>query len=566
MNHHYQIFTLCVFVFTKYQIVQGWFFNNPYGDIASANIYNQQSPPGYHFESLAEIEQNYDPNTYSIVPLDQALSMYTYGTTANALGSRSQDGTGGNHNGGVDKRKKRGYFPSLSLPYFTNNNTPTSTSTITTTANIAEDASTKNVNGVPVNTNKADNTFVSETTAIDGAKNQGFNAKAETEAMHFLDFGEGIKNYVSTGTEATITDTAAVTKNTIDTVSAKTQGVIANTESAVSTAISIGEDIEHGLVIIGPYLPLVYKVAMYIIPSLTPYQTIQLSWEVSQIMVEAMKNYEEGESLTRVTAVAAAKIAYDAYLRKRDTGATIINNDFTATTGPATITEYATDIYEKLKDMFNDKSGTSPLSIFSGMNPSPDNNNIVYDANGKSVETKTFDNGAEILHSSDNKILLREPSWKLNKVRELDSQIPKLQNNYEKPSDDDDDNDNDDESEGKVVRSVKTNNDNLSTNANIDKTRFDELLNESMKYQPSFIRNTDGEVLVEQLSNKKSKIPASVNVDSGARFAALTSTMEFTKDVTDDQINELVNLMSKATDYFILKAIRDKKSANRVKS
>lgn len=51
-------------------------------------------------------------------------------------------------------------------------------------------------------------------------------------------------------------------------------------------------------------------------------------------------------------------------------------------------------------------------------------------------------------------------------------------------------------------------------------------------------------------------------IDSQKSFEDLTSKMDFNENVTPDQINELVNILSKITDYFIAVAIRDKRLAN----
>lgn len=59
----------------------------------------------------------------------------------------------------------------------------------------------------------------------------------------------------------------------------------------------------------------------------------------------------------------------------------------------------------------------------------------------------------------------------------------------------------------------------------------------------------------------KSQIPKSTENEIKNSFTNLTNKMNFGENVTENQISDLVNLLSKSTCYFIANAIRDKKTA-----
>lgn len=53
-------------------------------------------------------------------------------------------------------------------------------------------------------------------------------------------------------------------------------------------------------------------------------------------------------------------------------------------------------------------------------------------------------------------------------------------------------------------------------------------------------------------------LPSSVTVDSRKMYDALISTMDFDDSVTDEQLDRLVDVLSKTTNYFISVAIYGK--------
>lgn len=72
-----------------------------------------------------------------------------------------------------------------------------------------------------------------------------------------------------------------------------------------SAIFDIGEDVESSLVKAAPYLPLVTKVALFLVPGIREYQMLVMALNVASITSEAYKRYDDGEGLTTVAASAA---------------------------------------------------------------------------------------------------------------------------------------------------------------------------------------------------------------------------------------------------------------------
>lgn len=89
------------------------------------------------------------------------------------------------------------------------------------------------------------------------------------------------------------------------------EGYISRIQTNVMKIVSIREDMENSMVVASPYLPMVYKVVLYLIPGASTYQIITLTVNIATITAQALKQYAEGESLTGVTLKAGSKIAYD---------------------------------------------------------------------------------------------------------------------------------------------------------------------------------------------------------------------------------------------------------------
>lgn len=96
---------------------------------------------------------------------------------------------------------------------------------------------------------------------------------------------------------------------------AKTEAAEAETEVDVglfdqiqSSIANIGDNVESSLVKAAPYLPLVTKVAMVIVPGLREYQMLMMAIEVATITSQGYKRYNDGESMTSVASSTAWKI------------------------------------------------------------------------------------------------------------------------------------------------------------------------------------------------------------------------------------------------------------------
>lgn len=131
----------------------------------------------------------------------------------------------------------------------------------------------------------------------------------------------GFFGYWSDGSTAEATNEAVTVKQTeaITAVEAKPlTGAEAATAAAAeaeadadlfdqiqSSIANIGENAESGLVKAAPYLPLVTKVAMFIVPGLREYQMLMMAIEVATITSQGYKRYNDGESMTSVASSTA---------------------------------------------------------------------------------------------------------------------------------------------------------------------------------------------------------------------------------------------------------------------
>lgn len=66
--------------------------------------------------------------------------------------------------------------------------------------------------------------------------------------------------------------------------------------------------------------------------------------------------------------------------------------------------------------------------------------------------------------------------------------------------------------------------------------------------------------MVAFLDRMKVNLPISATIDSTRIYDGLISMMDFDDDVTDEQLNRLVDVLSKTTNYFISTAINVKQS------
>lgn len=95
---------------------------------------------------------------------------------------------------------------------------------------------------------------------------------------------------------------------------AKTEIAAAETEVAAdvglfdqiqSSIANIGDNVESSLVNAAPYLPLVTKVAMFVVPGIREYQMLMMAIEVATITSQGYKRYNDGESMSSVASSTA---------------------------------------------------------------------------------------------------------------------------------------------------------------------------------------------------------------------------------------------------------------------
>lgn len=252
-----------------------------YLQLSEANNRNNQVPPGYHLETLNDIQLNYDPNTYSIVSGSHALSMYTYG----AAGVR----------GGTDNKKtrvKRTYFSSL----FDDTPPPASDSAFTNPPTVT---GAGDVNQKTVDTSKTDE--VKTLTETSTAGGNTVTTKMDSSATKVSSNGQAQTGNPS-ATNAVAPDGEFST-------------VVNDFQSfSKAAAEDLGQNMDKTLVEITPYLPLVYKVAQFVVPGLMPLDTIMFTWEVAKITASAVEKYDNGESLSKVTVEGASQVAYKYFM------------------------------------------------------------------------------------------------------------------------------------------------------------------------------------------------------------------------------------------------------------
>lgn len=79
--------------------------------------------------------------------------------------------------------------------------------------------------------------------------------------------------------------------------------------------ISAGKDLASSMMAAAPYLPLVYKIAVFIVPGLSSYYILLYAVNVAAITAQAVQNYQSGQSMTSVTSEAGMKLLYNSLVR-----------------------------------------------------------------------------------------------------------------------------------------------------------------------------------------------------------------------------------------------------------
>lgn len=136
----------------------------------------------------------------------------------------------------------------------------------------------------------------------------------------FLGYWSGGNTEETTNEAVTVKQTMATTTmeaNSSAAAEAETEMAAAETEMTEdaglfdqiqSSIANIGDNVESSLVKVAPYLPLVTKVAMFVVPGLREYQMLMMAMEVATITSQGYKRYSEGESMTSVASSTAWKM------------------------------------------------------------------------------------------------------------------------------------------------------------------------------------------------------------------------------------------------------------------
>lgn len=366
------------------------------------------------------------------------------------------------------------------------------------------------------------------------------------------------------------------------------------TQSSTETHIvTIGSDVRKSLVNAAPYLPLVNKLATYVVPDLSPRDVVTLSLNVAALTTQGAADYENAD----------------------------ITGDQTKPNIGATISQYATGIYGKLKESlithlghvknyFSNEEKTNSLvethSIFdhvkSKMNifgsfmnsiDSPQTENkenqietIVtqtYIEGSKppitnTVVTKKYENGVESVRQATNgETNILSPKLLENANHKVGKIITDMKNEFksnesmendsdvEAYDDDGDDGNTDDDDENTNDEDENTNEDDGNMNdvdgkntiedeVQIKEEDFNRVMQESMALQPDFINTLDGEELLKRIDALQKSL-SNPNPNNRKTLKAVTEELDLDEHYSDDHVNELIDVLEITTNYFIVKAI-----------
>ncbi|XP_026804277.1 DNA-directed RNA polymerase II subunit RPB1-like [Rhopalosiphum maidis] len=393
-----------------------------------------------------------------------------------------------------------------------------------------------------------------------------------------------------TDTDADADTTTRTFANKIAETAAKVQAAywdfMNSAQSKMTHIVSIGTDVKRSLVVAAPYLPLVNKVATYIVPDLSQRDVLTLSVNVAVLTTQGIKNY----SSTEVTESSS----------ELNVG--------------ATISQYANGIYNKLKYAFKSKFGDvldnssdeekphspeethsifdtvkSKMNIFSSFKNSYDS--PITENNDDQIETtivthtyiddsqtpttntivtktsKTYESSAEpIIQTSNGETkhvilsnkLLQNGKHNVNRViteMKNDSNNDENSANESYEYDDDDDFEAYDDDNDDTSMNVDDENMINDNNVEINENDLKEVMQESMKLQPDFVQKLDGEELLKQIDESQKSLP-NPKTDNRKIFNALIEELDIDQRVSDDKVNELINGLEKITNYFISSGIK----------
>ncbi|XP_025415082.1 uncharacterized protein LOC112686838 [Sipha flava] len=343
-------------------------------------------------------------------------------------------------------------------------------------------------------------------------------------------------------------------------------------KSQLVNIVDVGKDVHNSLVVAAPYLPIVFKVATFVVPSLSTYQVLVLSVNVATVTAQALQDYWDGKEVSHD---AIQKLVMETLLSKRDTG--------------ATVHQYATNMYGSFKNLLSsfghqkENANSSPeketLEEMSHIEI-PEIKNDVQEV--QTVVTKKFVNGVEIpeiesivaknghvikrklkndelitaepIEDSFFSILKNKITTFINKIRNSESSTSSASDDCSNDSDfiefmddmnDESDSNNSEESDEPIE---------------INQELFDKVLEQAMNLQPEEIKNKNDEELVKYIDNYQTHFSdhfIESEFDPKNVFDFLVNSMKFDKNVTKNQKKELVTMLGKVTNYFIDKNLEN---------
>jgi len=411
-------------------------------------------------------------------------------------------------------------------------------------------------------------------------------------SMSFTNSVEGDEEETATTITTSNTDTDAdTTTRTFASEMAETAAKVQaaywdfmnSAQSKITHIVGIGTDVKRAMVEAAPYLPLVNKVATYIVPDLSQRDVLMLSVNVAALTTQGIKNYSSAE----------------------------VAESSSESNVSATISQYATGIYNKLKNAFKSHFGNaldnasdeekphsseethnifdtvkSKMSSFMTSFDSPitENNDdqidttivtntYIEDSQIPTTNTiitktsKTFESGAEpILQTTNGETkhvilsnkLLQNGKHNIDRViTDMKNDSNSDENSANKSEEFDDDNDAEayDDEYDDASMNVDDRNMINDNNVKINENDFKKVMQESMKLQPDFVQKLDGEELLKEIDESQKSLP-NPKTDNRNVFNALIEELDIDQRVSDDKVNELIDGLEKITNYFISSGIK----------
>ncbi|XP_025205255.1 uncharacterized protein LOC112601721 [Melanaphis sacchari] len=399
----------------------------------------------------------------------------------------------------------------------------------------------------------------------------------------FIESAEDSKK--ETVTDSTIATSDADTDTTISAVNTKIvetasdigaayRNFFNSAQSEMTYVLTIGPDVKRTMVEAAPYMPLVCKVAMYVIPNLSQRDLLMLSLNVAALTTQGINNYSSAECPT-----------------KSNVGATIAH--------------YATGIYNKLKGAFESHFGDSSdnsaveektksseethsifdtvkkhINYFGGFmssydEPETENNEDqietivthIYNEDSqtpttKTILTKAYENGVDLIHQATSDeadhVLLSNQILQIGE-NNVDKMINEMKNDYNSnsSSNESDEFDIDDENDDDIeTYDYDDDNENMiDYDVKVNEEDFKEIMQESMSLQPDYVQTLDGEELLEKIDEIQTTLP-NPHTNNGKIFEALIEELDIDQRFDYSLVNELIDDLNKITNFFISSGLK----------